>query len=318
MIFAGVDVSKGRLDVAFRGGDLPALSVVNDEGGVAKLVSELDPAAVELVVLEATGGYEIPVAGALLASGLRVAVVNPRQVRDFARAIGQLAKTDAIDAQVLARFAEAVRPDARPLPDAEAVELRELVARRRQIVEMLVAERLRLSRGPTATVRKSVAAHIKYLERELARSDTDLDQAVKKSPSWRAKDDLLQSVPGVGPTTSRTLLAILPELGSLDRKKIAALVGVAPLNRDSGTMKGARSIWGGRTAARQVLYMAALVAARYNPVIRAFRERLDKAGKAPKVAITACMHKLLTILNAMLKNNRSWRDAPALKAADPG
>ncbi len=308
MSFVGVDVSKARLDVAFRGRDVSALSVENDETGIAKLTGELAAQKVELVVMEATGGYEVPVAGALMAVGLHVAIVNPRQVRDFARAIGQLAKTDAIDAEVLARFAEVIRPPHRPLPEGDAVELRELVARRRQLVEMLVAERLRLGRGPTATVRKSVAAHIKYLERELKHTDINLGDAVKKSPAWRAKDDLLQSVPGVGPATSRTLLAVLPELGLLDRKKIAALVGVAPLNCDSGTMKGTRHIWGGRAAVRQVLYMAALCAARFNPVIRTFHDRLVCAGKPPKVALTACMHKLLTILNAMIRTSQPWRD----------
>ncbi len=306
MVFVGVDVSKARLDVAFYGRELPAHAVENDEDGIAKLVGELEGHKAELIVMEATGGYEVPVAGALMAVGLHVAIVNPRQVRDFARAIGQLAKTDTIDAEVLARFAEAVRPQPRPLPDGDAVELRELVSRRRQLVGMLIAERLRFGRGPTAAVRKSLVAHIKYLERELKQTDTDLGNAVKKSPAWRAKDDLLQSVPGVGPATSRTLLAVLPELGVLDRKKIAALVGVAPLNCDSGTMKGTRHIWGGRTAVRQVLYMAALCGARYNPVIRTFHDRLVRAGKPPKVALTACMHKLLTILNAILRTSQPW------------
>jgi transposase len=316
MVFVGVDVSKARLDLAFRGSNLPSLSVTNDEVGIAKVVEDLKGLPVELVCMEATGGYEVPVAGALMVVGIQVAIVNPRQVRDFARAIGQLAKTDTIDAAVLARFAEVVRPEPRPLPEGPAAELRELVARRRQLVEMLVAERLRLGRGPTGAVRQSVTSHIKFLERQLERSDTDLAEAIKKSPAWRAKDDLLQSVPGVGPTTSRTMLATLPELGTLDRKKIAALVGVAPLNCDSGTMKGARHIWGGRTSVRQVLYMAAMAAARYNPVIRTFYERLVRAGKPAKVVLTACMHKLLTILNAIVRTHQPWKEqVPALTAA---
>lgn len=315
MAFVGIDVSKARLDVVVRGPEVPALSVDNDDAGITELTSVLKAHKIELVVMEATGGYEVPVAGALINIGFHVAIVNPRQVRDFARAIGRLAKTDAIDAEVLARFAEVIRPQHRPLPEADAVALRELVARRRQLVEMLVAERLRLGRGPTQAVRKSVTAHIRYLEVELKQTDDNLGNAVKKSPAWRAKDNLLQSIPGVGPATSRTLLAVLPELGLLDRKKIAALAGVAPLNCDSGTMKGKRHIWGGRAAVRQVLYMAALCAARYNPVIRTFYERLVGAGKAPKVALTACMHKLLTILNALLRTNQPWSQERAVLAA---
>lgn len=314
-VFVGVDVSKQRLDVASRGATVPVPSVANDDNGIAKLVGALREHPVELVCMEATGGYEVGVAGALLAAGVAVAIVNPRQVRDFARAVGQLAKTDAIDAEILARFAEVIQPPPRPLPDAPAAALRELVARRRQLVEMLVAERLRLGRSPTSAVRKSVVAHIKYLEREVKRTDTDLGETIKASPAWRAKDDLLQSVPGVGPTTSRTMLAVLPELGGLDRKKIAALAGVAPLNCDSGTLKGSRHIWGGRTSVRQVLYMAAMNAARYNPVIRAFHSRLVGAGKPPKVALTACMHKLLTIMNAILRTNVEWRSDRAAVAS---
>jgi len=259
-----------------------------------------------LVVLEATGGMEIPLAGALTAAGIALSIVNPRQVRDYARAMGRLAKTDRLDAEVLACFAEAVRPQPRPLPDAVSAELAALMGRRRQLIEMLSAEKNRL--GVAARrVRRNIQVHIDWLERQLSHLDKDLADLIQSSPIWREKDSLLQSVPGVGPVLSSTLLAHLPELGALSRRQIAALVGVAPLNRDSGTLQGKRTVWGGRAVIRQVLYMSALIATRFNPVIRAFYQRLCEAGKAKKVALTACMRKLLTILNAMVKHKTPWR-----------
>ena len=257
------------------------------------------------MVLEATGGLEIPITGVLAAAGVLVVVVNPRQVRDFAKATGKLAKTDALDAQVLAHFAEVLRPALRPLPDAQTQALAALLARRRQLVEMLTAEKNRLSSAHTP-VRKSLRTHIVWLERELSHTDRDLAHAIRESPVWREKDDLLQSVPGIGPVGTSTLLANLPELGTLTGKQIAALVGVAPLNRDSGTWRGKRTVWGGRAQVRAILYMSALTATRFNPVIRVFYQRLCAAGKAKKVALTACMRKLLIILNAMMKHRTRW------------
>jgi transposase len=265
---------------------------------------EIHPA---LIVLEATGGVERDLTRALVSAELAVVVVNPRQVRDFAKATGQLAKTDTIDAMVLARFAEAVRPTVRPLPDETLLELRGLIARRRQLTEMTVAERNRFTTA-SKSVRKRIEAHIRWLETELRRADKDLDQSIRQSPIWQENENLLRSVPGIGPVVSRTLLAELPELGQLNRKQIAALVGIAPLNRDSGTFRGRRIIWGGRAAVRAALYMAALVATRRNAVIRAFYKRLRNAGKAPKVALVACMRKLLTILNAMIKHRTCWSE----------
>jgi transposase len=260
--------------------------------------------------LEATGGMEIPLTSTLATAGLPVVVVNPRQVRAFAKASGHLAKTDALDAQVLAQFAEVMRPQPRPLPDAEARALAALLTRRRQLVEMLTAEKNRLL-SASSPIRKRVRTHIAWLDRELARTNSDLTQAIQQSPAWREKDQLLQSVPGVGPVLTSTLLASLPELGTLTHKQIAALVGVAPLNRDSGTLRGRRTVWGGRAQVRAVLYMGAIVAARFNPVIRVFYQRLQQAGKAKKVALTACLHKLLTILNAMLKHRTPWQEVGA-------
>lgn len=258
-------------------------------------------------MLEATGGVERQLTRALASAELPVVVVNPRQVRDFAKATGQLAKTDAIDAVVLARFAETVRPVLRPLPDEVTLELRALIARRRQITEMMVAERNRL-RGASQSVTKRIDAHIRWLEAELQRADKDLDQSIRQSPIWQENEDLLRSVPSIGPVISRTLLAELPELGQLNRKQIAALVGIAPLNWDSGTLRGRRAIWGGRASVRAVLYMAALVASRHNTVMRVFYKRLRDAGKAPKVALVACMRKLLTILNSMIKHKTRWSE----------
>jgi transposase len=253
---------------------------------------------------------EIPLTSALATAGLPVVVVNPRQVRDFAKASGHLAKTDALDAQVLAQFAEVMRPQPRPLPDAEARALAALLTRRRQLVEMLTAEKNRLLSAPSP-IRTRLRTHITWLERELQSPNTALAEAIRQSPVWREKDELLQSVPGGGPVLTSTLLASLPELGTLTHKQIAALVGVAPLNRDSGTLRGRRTVWGGRAQVRAVLYMGAIVAARFNPVIRVFYQRLQRAGKAKKVALTACMRKLLTILNAMLKHRTPWREVEA-------
>ena len=307
--FIGIDVSRDRLDVAVRpSGD--AWSVANDDAGIAALVARLGPLTPTGVVVEATGGLEAAVAAALAEAGMPVAVVNPRQARDFARATGQLAKTDALDARMLAHFAEAIRPHLRPLPDTEQQRLAAVLTRRQQVVDMLVAERQRLSRAVTA-VRERVAAHVAWLAEELDRLDGELAAAIQASPVWRARDDLLQSVPGVGPVLSRTLLAELPELGQLDRRRIAALVGVAPVTRESGRLRGRRGIWGGRAHVRRVLYMAAVVAVRWNPTIRAFHDRLVAAGKPPKVALVACMHKLLTILDAMVRSGDAWRERAA-------
>lgn len=302
--YVGIDVAKDSLDVAV----VPSREewrVVHDGAGLAAVVERVRGLAPAGVVLEATGGWEAPLAGMLAAAGVPVAVVNPRQVRDFARATGQLAKTDALDARVLALFAERVRPEARPLPDQAAQALGALVTRRRQLLEMLTAEKNRLGPAPKA-LSKSIQQHIDWLNQSLAAVDRDLEDTLRQSPLWREQDDLLRSVPGVGPVLSLTLLAELPELGSLNHKEIAALVGVAPLNRDSGTLRGRRITWGGRAPVRAVLYMAALVATRHNPVIRAFYQRLLARGKAKKVALVACMRKLLTILNAMLHHRTAW------------
>jgi transposase len=287
--------------------------VTNEEAGVAALVARLRSLRPALVVCEATGGFERAVIAALAAAGLPVVVANPSQVRDFARATGQLAKTDRLDAQILARFAEAIRPPIRPVPDEQTQALAALVARRRQLIELLTAEknRLRLAAQPIQT---RLRAHITWLEKELASTNTDLEATIRLSPVWRDKEAVLWSVPGVGPVLITTLFANLPELGPLTRKEVAALAGVAPFPRDSGTLKGRRAIWGGRAHVRAVLDMAALVATRRNPVIRAFYQHLCQAGKAKKLALTACMRKLLTILNAMLKSGTPWRVAASQPA----
>lgn len=303
-IFVGIDVSKDRLDVA----DRPAgevWQVSYDSRGISDLVERLGEHSPYLVVLEATGGLELTLTGELAAVGLPVAVVNPRHVRDFARAAGKLAKTDALDAQVLAHFAEAMQPEPRPLPDASAQEFRAMVTRRRQLVEMITAEKNRF-RTATHRVRPQVQGHIRWLEESLEGLDKDLGDLIRSSPLWRAKEKVLRSTPGVGPVLSMTLLSDLPELGVLNRGEIAALVGVAPFNRDSGTLRGKRKVWGGRGQVRAALYMAALVATRYNPVLREFYQRLCAAGKPKKVALTACMRKLLTILNTMVRDHRHW------------
>ena len=307
MEFIGIDVAKAQLEFACRSSGETG-SRPNDEEGIRELVARCQALAPTLIVCEATGGYEAALVAALATAQLPVVIANPRQVRDFAKATGQLAKTDAIDAQVLALFAERVRPAPRPLPDEAAQALDALLTRRRQLVEMLTAERNRLLIARSA-VRRDLQQHIRFLERRLREADDDLHTAVKASPLWRVKDDLLRSVPGVGRVVSLTLLAELPELGRLSHKAIAALVGVAPLNRDSGTLRGKRLVYGGRAPVRAVLYMAALVASKYNPVIRAFYQRLRAAGKPAKVALTACMRKLLTILNAIARDGTQWQPA---------
>ena len=304
--FVGIDVSKARLDIAVRPSG-QSESVVNDKAGIEALVKTLGEIKPTLIVLEATGGVERELTRALASAELAVAVVNPRQVRDFAKATGQLAKTDTIDAMVLARFAQAVRPAVRALPDQVTLDLRALIARRRQLTEMIVAENNHLSRA-SKTVRKQITAHIGFLEAQLGRLDKDLDQSIRQSPIWCENQDLLKSVPGIGPVVSLTLLAELPELGQLNRKQIAALVGVAPFNRDSGKLKGRRAIWGGRATVRAALYMAALVASRRNPVIRDFYKRLRHRGKAPKLALVACMRKLLAVVNSMIKHKTQWSE----------
>jgi transposase len=303
-VWVGIDVSKDQLDVAL-GVEGQAWSVSNDEPGIETLVEDLCARPCELIVLEATGGFEVPVTTALAAADLPVVVINPRQGRDFARAIGQLAKTDRIDARVLAFFAERVRPEQRRLATEEARLLDALLTRRRQILTMITAERNRQGFAP-APLKKAIEKHIRWLKRELDKVDTDLGKAIQASPVWRTRETLFQSVPGVGPVVSRTLIAELPELGHLNRKQIAALVGVAPLARDSGKHKGRRMIFGGRASVRQALYMAALVASRRNPTIRTFYQRLIASGKPPKVALTACMRKLLTILNAIARTGTRW------------
>lgn len=307
-VYAGIDVSKERLDLAFRPSGT-IRTVAYDAAGIRDLVSELQSLELAVVVLESTGGLELPLAGALAAASLPVVVVNPRQVRDFAKATGRLAKTDALDAQVLAHFAEAVRPAVRPLPDSGTQELHSLNARRTQVVEMLVAEKNRLGRAKGA-VAPRIRAHIEWLEQELRDLDWGLRDMLRRSPVWREQEDLLRSVPGVGPQLSVALLADLPELGTLGRRQIAALAGVAPMNRDSGTMRGRRTVSGGRGRVRAVLYMGALVASRHNPVIRSFYQRLLAAGKPKKLALTACMRKLLTILNSMVRSGQRWNPHP--------
>jgi len=303
--YVGIDVSKTQLDIGVRS-EPQCWSVTNDEEGIGQLVMRLQALEPALVVLEATGGLELAAVAALATVGLPVVVVNPRQVRDFAKATGKLAKTDTIDAQVLAHFAQAVRPKPRPLPDAHTQALVALLTRRSQLITMLTAERNRLRRAPRS-IRSSIHTIIAALQQQLHQMDEDLADALRQSPVWRERDNLLRSVPGVGRVVSMTLLAELPELGSLNRKKIAALVGVAPLNRDSGAFRGRRMVWGGRAKVRAALYMATLVATQHNTIIQMFYHRLCRAGKAKKVALTACMRKLLTILNAMLQRQTPWQ-----------
>lgn len=307
-MFVGLDVAKAERVVAIHPTN-ERWTVANDERGVRTLAERLRTVPPTLIVLEATGGYELLAVAALVAAALPVVVANPRQVRDFARGTGQLAKTDRLDADILATFAERVRPAVRPLPDAEAQELAALLTRRRQLLEMLGAERNRLGQvfgKGKCPVKKSLTAHIAYLERELKSTDHELGDLVRASPAWRERDDLLRSVPGVGPVLSRTLLADLPELGRLSRREIAKLVGVAPLSRDSGTFRGRRFVQGGRASVRAVLYMGALVGIKHNDLIRAFYHRLVAAGKPKKLALVACMRKLLTILNTIARTRQPW------------
>lgn len=304
-IFVGIDVSKATLDVALWQPE-QAWQVRNDIEGVAKLLQRLQELRPNLVVIEATGGYEKLIVAELVLAKVPVSVVNPKRVRDFARSVGQLAKTDKIDARILAQFAQAVHPAPRPLRTEEEERLSALISRRRQIIDMLTAERNRLVTAHLAT-RKRMEKHIEWLQQELAEIEADIDQFIQDTPLWKQKDELLRSVPGVGEVTAYTLLADLPELGTLDRQGIAALVGVAPLNKDSGIKRGKRRVFGGRETVRNVLYMAALSAARFNPSIKTFYDRLIKAGKEKKVAIVACMRKLLVILNSILRHQRPWQ-----------
>jgi transposase len=303
--FVGIDVAKAHLDIAVRPTG-ERWTVANDDVSITALVAQLQAVSPTLIVLEATGGFQRAVVAALATAGLPVVVANPRQTRDFAKATGQLAKTDALDARALAHFAEAIRPAPRPLPDAQTDELRALLTRRRQLIAMRTAEQNRLGSAPPR-MQEAIQAHIAWLTTHLATLDDALDTALRASPVWRERDELYRSVPGIGPVCARTLLLELPELGTLSRQRIAALVGVAPFNRDSGTLRGHRTIWGGRAHVRATLYMGTLVAVRHNPVLKVFYERLVAAGKAKKVALTACMHKLLTILNAMVKHQTPWQ-----------
>jgi transposase len=310
----GIDVSKNCLDVALRPqGEV--FQVANSQHGITRLVQRLQAGPPALMVMEATGGMEVLAAAMLSGAGLAVAVVNPRQVRDFAKAIGQLAKSDKIDALVLAHFAEAIRPQVRAMADEQSRALKGLVTRRQQLVEMLTAERNRLG-SMQGKARQDIQVHIEWLQKRLQDLDGDLEQMIRKTPVWQERMNLLRSVPGIGKVVSSVLLVGLPELGQLSARALSALVGVAPLNRDSGKMRGKRSIWGGRARVRAALYMAALVASRYNPVIKAFAvnllegcayERLLSKGKAKKVALSACMHKLVVILNAMVKTGTAWQ-----------
>lgn len=313
VVFVGIDISKVTADVDFAP-KRDGFSVGNSANGVAEIVERLRKRKVDLVVVEATGGFELRVVAGLAEAGMPVVVVNPRQVRDFAKATGRLAKTDAIDAMVLADFAMAVRPEIRVLPDAQAGELKALSARRRQLVEMMVAEKNRLGFADKS-VRSNIETHIRWLKAELDKIDDDLSSFIKNNPLWQDKDKLLRSAPGVGPVMSFTLLSDLPELGTLNRKEIAALVGVAPFNRDSGKFRGRRAVWGGRAHIRSALYMGTLSATRFNPVIMKFYQRLLAAGKPPKVAIVACMRKLLTILNSMIMHQRAWSPVPTVSVA---
>jgi transposase len=307
--FVGIDVSKDSLEVALRPSNT-VQSFTNDDEGIAQLIESLRPQQPALIVLEATGKYERPVARALAVEGLLFNIINPRQGRAFARATGVLAKTDRIDALLLARFAEVLQPEARSLKDEQTEALSDLVIRRRQIVEMITAEKNRLALA-TKRVRRDIQVHIRWMEKRLEDINDDIDELIRQSPLWREKDKLLQSVTGVGPVLASTILASLPELGTLNRKQIAALVGVAPFNRESGRYKGKQKIQGGRASVRNVLYMGTVAGIRSNPVLRSFYERLVAKGKPKKMALTACMRKLLVILNTMLKNGTCWQNQPA-------
>ena len=305
-LFVGIDVAKAHLDVGIWP-ETRTWQVPTTTAGLEALVAELRPLQPAVIVLEASGGYEQTPAATLAAAGLPMVVVNPRQVREFARATGQLAKTDRLDALILAHFAAVIRPAIRPVPDAAAAELRDTLDRRRQVVEMLTAEKNRRAQSRSVRIRAEISEHIAWLERKRDDLDGTVRQQLQSNAVWHENDVLLQSVKGIGPTVSATLLALLPELGTLSKRQITALVGLAPLARDSGTMRGKRTIWGGRAAVRSVLYMAAITARRCNPVIAAFYDRLIAKGKAPKVALTACMHKLLVICNALLRDQTAWK-----------
>jgi transposase len=303
--FVGIDVSLGTLEVSI----LPekrTWTVNNDTAGRAALAGELKSLGVALIVLEATGGYEVPIVAELAVAALPVVVVNPRQARDFAKALGLTAKTDPLDAGVLARFAQDIRPEIRPLPSEEERFLRELLARRRQLVQLHTQESNRFQQAASAKVRHSISDVLRILKKQLSQIDADIDRLIRQSAVWREKEEILRSVPGVGPTTARTLLAELPELGRCGNRQISSLAGLAPRNRDSGKFRGTRSIGGGRSTVRSTLYMAALTAIRYNPKLHEFYQRLRKEGKKFKVAITACMHKLLVILNTIVRKNILW------------
>jgi transposase len=306
--FAGIDVSKDRLDVHLRPSG-ESFAVARDGSGIETLLARLKALSPMLIVLEATGNYELTVAAALADAGLPLAVVNPRQIRDFARATGRLAKTDRLDADSIALFAERVRPEPRPLEDAEAAALAELVARRRQIIEMIGMETNRRHQARHPIVARTIAATLQALASQLANLDRDIGNTIRRSPAWREADDLLQSVPGIGPVASCTLIAEMPELGRLNRRQVAALVGVAPVNRDSGRTRGHRAISGGRISVRSVLYMATLSAVRWNPILREHYSQLTARGRPKKVALVACMRRLLGILNAILRSGRPWQTA---------
>jgi transposase len=303
--FVGIDVSKSTLDVCIEP-DEKTLHVAYDEAGIKQIVDRLKEVSPTLIVIEATGGLEIRIATELASKGLQVAVINPRQARDFAKATGRLAKTDQVDAAMLAAFAKAIRPQARPLRDEDTCALNDMVSRRRQLIDMRVQETLRLGTAASKPLQKNLSKHIAWLDKQIAEIDADLTKRLRNSDVWRIKDDLLRGIPGVGAVTTLTVLAKCPELGTLNRREIAALTGVAPLANDSGKHRGKRFIWGGRADVRAVLYMAAVSAIRCNEPIKAFSERLKKAGKPPKVVIVACMRKLLTIMNSMLKKNEPW------------
>jgi transposase len=307
-VFAGIDVAKDRLDVHLRPSG-QTFAVPRNGTGIEQLLDRLRGAPPTLVVMEATGGFELTVAAAIAGAGLPLAVVNPRQIRDFARATGRLAKTDRLDAEMIALFAERIHPEPRPVPDEDAQALAELVARRRQIIEMIGMELNRRRQARAKRVARTIAATLRVLEAQLAEIDDDIDGAIRGTPAWRAADDLLQSVPGVGPVASRTLIAEMPELGQLDRRAAAALVGVAPINRDSGRMRGHRSIAGGRTTLRCALFMATLSAVRWNPVLKAHYQQMLQRGRPKKVALIACLRRLLTILNAIIRAQQPWQCA---------
>lgn len=303
-VFIGIDVSKDHLDVA--GFPLhQTWQFTNEAAGISKLLEKLIKLSPALIVMEPTGGLEAPVAAEFAAAGLNVAIVNARQIRDYAKATGKLAKTDRLDALIIARFAAAVKPEPRELPDEQAEEIKEMVSRRRQIIEMITAEKNRLAIA-RKFLKPQILEHIQFLKKDLQYLDNDLRKQIETTPMWREKDNLLKTIPGIGNVISATLLAEMPELGKLNRRQIAALAGVAPFNRDSGLMRGKRTVWGGRAHVRAALYMATLVATRYNCIIRDLYHRLLAHGKAKKVALVACMRKLLIIMNCMLRFKKAW------------